>query len=82
MTQTAKYRAGLDIGSTTAKIVLLDRDDGIVFSDYQRHHAQVYGTARQFLSEIRQKFGNCELDIKLTGSAALGTSKQLKLPGK
>jgi predicted CoA-substrate-specific enzyme activase len=80
MGKSTQYRAGLDIGSTTAKLVLLNREDDVVFSDYLRHHAQVYHTARSFLENIEKEFGNICLGIKLTGSAALGVSKQLKLP--
>ncbi len=74
------YRAGLDIGSTTAKIVLLDDAGTPVFSDYKRHHAQIYETIICFFREMRQRLGDCTLDLTLTGSAALGVSKQLGLP--
>ncbi|MEN8210462.1 MAG: acyl-CoA dehydratase activase [Thermodesulfobacteriota bacterium] len=80
MKQTRQYRAGLDIGSTTAKIVLLDNNSTRVFSRYQRHHAKIYDTVKSFLYEIIRKKGECRLDLKLTGSAALGTSKRLKFP--
>ncbi|MBU1581524.1 MAG: CoA protein activase, partial [Proteobacteria bacterium] len=74
------YKAGLDIGSTTAKIVLLDQNDALVFSDYQRHHAKIYETAKMFLQDILEQDKSCCLDLKLTGSAALGSSKKLDLP--
>ena len=74
------YKAGLDIGSTTAKIVLLDHAGTLVFSDYQRHHAKIYETAKLFLQDILDQKGDCTLDLKLTGSAALGASKKLNLP--
>ncbi|MCP3872652.1 MAG: CoA protein activase, partial [Desulfobacteraceae bacterium] len=80
MDQPKVYRAGLDIGSTTAKIVLLDQEDTLVFSDYQRHHAKIYETAKLFLQDILDRDGDCCLHLKLTGSAALGTSKKLDLP--
>lgn len=80
MNQADLYRVGLDIGSTTAKIVLLDNHDTPVFSDYRRHHANIYDTARSFFQEILHGYGDCRLDLTLTGSAALGTSKRLGLP--
>ena len=80
MKQVRQYRAGLDIGSTTAKIVLLDHNDTHVFSKYQRHHAKIYDTIITFLHEIIRKEGACCLDLKLTGSAALDISKRLNLP--
>ncbi len=81
MIQTKVYRAGLDIGSTTAKIVLLNsEDDTLVFSDYQRHHARIHETAASFFKEIQDQMGDCLLELKLTGSAGLGVSKRLDLP--
>ena len=80
MEQGKVYRAGLDIGSTTAKIVLLDQNDTLVFSDYQRHHAKIYETAKLFLHDILDQEAECSIDLKLTGSAALGVSKKLDLP--
>lgn len=79
MTQAKVYKAGLDIGSTTAKIVLLDQTDTLVFSAYQRHHAKIYETAKSFVQDILDQEGECRLDLNLTGSAALGASKKLDL---
>ncbi len=80
MIQTNIYKAGLDIGSTTAKIALLDSHDTLVFSDYQRHHAKINETAASFFNQILDRMGDCRLELKLTGSAALGVSKRLNLP--
>ncbi|MFA5902386.1 MAG: acyl-CoA dehydratase activase-related protein [Desulfobacula sp.] len=80
MIQATVYKAGLDIGSTTAKIALLDFEDTLVFSDYQRHHARIDETAASFFKQILERMGDCYLDLKLTGSAALGASKRLGLP--
>ena len=80
MDQAKVYKAGLDIGSTTAKVVLLDQNNTLVFSDYQRHHAKIYETAILFFHDILDQKGDCFLDLKLTGSAALGASKKLDFP--
>lgn len=74
------YRAGLDIGSTTAKIVLLDENEQIVFSEYQRHHARIYQTVKIFLKQIQDIDRDACLLLKLTGSAALDTSEKFDLP--
>lgn len=39
-----KYRGGIDIGSTTVKLVLIDEDDNIVFGKYRRHQARTQET--------------------------------------
>jgi len=57
----------------------MDQNDTIVFSGYQRHHARIYTTALDFFHQILQQDKNCCLDLKLTGSAALGTSKKTGL---
>ncbi|MCM2285523.1 MAG: acyl-CoA dehydratase activase [Desulfobacula sp.] len=80
MAQASVYQAGLDIGSTTAKIALLDSHDTLVFSDYQRHHARINETIHSFFRQILDRVGDCRLGLKLTGSAALGVSKRLDLP--
>lgn len=38
------YKLGIDIGSTTVKVAILDRDNHILFSDYKRHFANIQGT--------------------------------------
>ena len=40
------YKLGIDIGSTTVKVAVLDPDDQLVFSDYQRHFANIQETLR------------------------------------
>ena len=74
------FRAGLDIGSTTAKIVLLDDGNQVIFSDYQRHHAKAYDLVLSYFKQIRETVGPCRLALNLTGSAALGVSQELGLP--
>ncbi|OGR24673.1 MAG: CoA protein activase [Desulfobacterales bacterium RIFOXYA12_FULL_46_15] len=80
MAQATVYKAGLDIGSTTAKIALLDSHDSLVFSDYQRHHARINEAAASFFRQILEQKGDCLLELKLTGSAGLGVSNRLDLP--
>ena len=69
----------MDIGSTTAKIVILDQTDNLIFSAYQRHHARVYETVLDFLQQIRLPQPDCCIDLKLTGSAALGVARKTRL---
>ena len=41
------YRIGIDIGSTTVKIAVLDPNDNLVFSDYERHFANIRETLQR-----------------------------------
>jgi predicted CoA-substrate-specific enzyme activase len=61
---------GLDIGSTTVKAVVL-RGDGIVFSDYRRHNADVRGELRSLLTTLAESFPDIELRTSVTGSGGV-----------
>lgn len=73
-------RFGLDVGSTTAKIVLLGNDDELLMSDYRRHNADVHGVLEQALQEIEKRFGNVCLSASITGSVGMGISEKLSIP--
>ena len=74
------YTLGIDIGSTTVKIALLDNTDNIVFSDYKRHFANIQETLRDLLLEAREKCGNITLHPVITGSGGLTLAKHLEIP--
>jgi len=69
------YKVGLDIGSTTAKTVLLEGTK-IIYSKYIRHNAKIYETITPFFQEIKEKFGNISLSISITGSAGMGVTEK------
>ena len=74
------FQAGIDIGSTTVKLVLLDQDGRRVYEDYRRHCAHTRETLADLLSEAREKLGPCALRVGVTGSGALGLSRAMALP--
>ena len=80
MLQNNSYTAGLDIGSTTAKIALVNSKGSICFSAYQRHHAKIRETVDAFFRQIQEEKGDISLDLRLTGSAALDISQKLNIP--
>lgn len=65
---------GIDVGSTTVKVVVLDIQGEIVFSSYQRHMSDVRRKIITILQEVAQKFPNQSFKIALTGSGALSLS--------
>ena len=73
-----EYRAGLDVGSTTAKIVVLDDEDHIVYSQYRRHNAQVRELTTTYLNEIKHQLGNPSLRLCVTGSVGMATADELR----
>ena len=47
---------GIDIGSTTVKIAILNKDGEIIFSDYQRHYANIQETLSKIIDEAYEEF--------------------------
>ena len=79
-TSITTYTLGIDIGSTTVKVALLDRDFHIVFSDYKRHYANIQETLADLLREARKQTGPAEILPVITGSGGLTLSSHLKVP--
>lgn len=73
-------QAGLDIGSTTAKLAIIDREEKIVFSDYQRHGAKIFETVEDSIQKALNLLGNCRISLQLTGSAGMGVSEKTGIP--
>ena len=73
------YRAGIDIGSTTVKLVLLDANGNRVFEDYRRHCAHTRETLASLLEDAQMKLGECDIKVGITGSGALGLAKALNI---
>ena len=79
MNEIMKYvNLGLDIGSTTVKAVLTDRQSGrILFRRYQRHHAEQRRTLCQLLGEIRDKFAGLPMRVAVCGSGGRPLADQM-----
>ncbi|WP_392559658.1 acyl-CoA dehydratase activase-related protein [Orbus mooreae] len=75
-----KLRLGLDVGSTTAKCVVLDENDNFVYTNYVRHNTYIIPTVIQLLDEIKQQEGDdILLSVKVTGSAGMGISEKAEI---
>ena len=71
---------GIDVGSTTVKAVLIDEKDNVLYANYVRHGSKVKETSLSELNEIKERFGNVNVKVSLTGSAGLGLSERADLP--
>jgi len=71
---------GIDIGSTTVKIAILDENHNILFSDYRRHYANIRETLSTLLSQAYEKLGNLTLHPMITGSGGLTLANHLGVP--
>lgn len=74
------YNVGLDIGSTTIKLVFIDEFGEVSFTRYRRHHADIAGVLDDMLREALIKKGNCEISLVVTGSAGMGIAEKYNLP--
>lgn len=73
-------RIGLDVGSTTAKIAVVDRDGNMVYGRYKRHNADIRGTVLDFFNDISERFAGSGVCVKITGSAGMGVSERYGFP--
>ncbi len=76
----SQYYLGIDIGSTTVKIAILDGQNTILFSDYKRHFANIRETLADLLQEAGEKLGNITMHPVITGSGGLALANHLQIP--
>ncbi|MBQ2082364.1 MAG: 2-hydroxyglutaryl-CoA dehydratase, partial [Lachnospiraceae bacterium] len=79
------YRLGVDIGSTTVKIAIINEKNEMLFSDYKRHFANIQETLTELLEEGRDALKekgieDVTLSPTITGSGGLTLSKHLQIP--
>ena len=79
-----KFYVGIDVGSTTIKIVCLNEENSIIYSIYQRHLSNVRETAKimfdSFLKELKEKYGNdLQCKVSITGSSGMGIASWIDL---
>ena len=74
------YTLGIDIGSTTVKIAILDQEQKLLFSDYERHFANIQETLAALLGKAHEQLGEMQLSPVITGSGGLTLAKHLEVP--
>ena len=77
--EEARFNMGLDVGSTTIKVVVIDSAGKIVFGSYQRHYARIRETIKEMLAVCYEKMDNISTTITITGSAGLAISEIMEL---
>ncbi len=76
---TPLLRIGIDVGSTTVKLAILDEQDAILYSIYQRHHSDVRATVAEVLREAAESYGDSAMTVSITGSGGLLLAQWLGL---
>ena len=74
------YTLGIDIGSTTVKIAILDEQENLLFADYERHFANIQETLADLLEKAQGKLGEMTLCPVITGSGGLTLANHLEIP--
>lgn len=74
------YTLGIDIGSTTVKIAILDDKNQIIFSDYERHFANIKESLSSLLKKAFASLGDITLHPMITGSGGLTLANHLGVP--
>ena len=80
MNQQELFTLGIDIGSTTVKIAILDDQNDVLFSDYERHFANIQETLSDLLGRAIYKLGSIRVSPVITGSGGLTLAKHLGVP--
>ena len=74
------FRLGIDIGSTTVKIAILDEDSHLLFSDYERHFANIQETLTSLMKKAKDTLGSLNVHPVITGSGGLTLANHLEIP--
>lgn len=76
-----EFRLGIDIGSTTLKVVVTHNDSSdIVFSRYTRHNLDINHTLASVLNDLEQQTGDSPFSVCITGSIGMGVAEKLDIP--
>ena len=71
---------GLDVGSTTVKIVVMDEDLNTLYTNYTRHYSDTKNTVCMVLEDLAKRYPDCIFTIALTGSGAMSAANFLDVP--
>ena len=70
------FSIGIDVGSTTVKIVILNQENVVIYKNYVRHFSEVKNTLLFELKEIIKQIGDIKVKVAITGSAGLGLAQK------
>jgi len=79
-TNSKFYRLGIDVGSTTVKLVVLDHEESLLYNCYCRHNADLWLTLENLFDKLYNAFGDINIKTAVTGSGGISISERLDLP--
>ena len=75
----AHLRLGIDVGSTTVKLAVIDDNDNLIYANYERHHTDVRATAKELFIRAQRVIGDAPMRVSITGSGGMLLAKWLGL---
>ena len=73
-------RMGIDVGSTTVKVVLLDEQDNYLYKKYIRHYANILDTVHTLLQEAQVGHEDANVHVAITGSGGMAMADKVRIP--
>lgn len=73
-------RLGMDVGSTTVKVVVVDKEDNCLFKSYERHYSEILKTGIDMLKAVMVMFPDYSFKMMFSGSGGMGLAEKLKMP--
>ena len=80
MVSNMSKKLGIDIGSTTVKVVILDEKDQVLFYEYERHFANIQETLKELLDQAYKRLGDMQVMATITGSGGLSLANYIEIP--
>ena len=76
----SNLKIGVDVGSTTVKMVIMDNKNNILFSEYRRHYSDTKKTITELFNEVLDKYDGNKFSLVATGSGAIALANYLEIP--
>ena len=73
-------KLGIDLGSSTAKVVVLNDRFNLEFKKYERHNGKVKETILKTLKDLAKKYPKERFEVLMTGSAGMGLASRINVP--
>ncbi|PCS17199.1 hypothetical protein RU92_GL000769 [Lactococcus cremoris subsp. tructae] len=77
---TQIYKTGIDVGSTTVKLVVFDENYKLIFSRYERHFSDVKAATIKVFNDFIAEHGDLNLELAITGSGGMGLAEVIDVP--
>lgn len=75
-----KFKVGLDVGSTTVKLVVLDKLENVAYKKYLRHLSDVRNTVKEIITDAKEVLSDKLISMSITGSGGLNLAENLNIP--